>query len=435
MHSLTQRAISLSYCRTRVMQNPPARAHSNSSNSLNVYPYRSLSNTLIKEVRLEMHRAIHGGSLDTVPRSQPRNGSSQRQRTSLLVRAHAKNKRNIEISSPSPPRSATFKDAGQSAFADLDDDASTSAPDYSDYMEFQEDPPGHKAGFVAIIGKPNAGKSTLLNRLIGQQLSVVTAKAQTTRHRIVGIWSGSGHQAVFLDTPGIIDRRRDELENRMMGAVDEALRDADAVLAVVDSSHRPKDVLQMLHPGSDWKGPPMAFVLNKMDVLSEEEAEALVSWFGSQARAAAVLPISALEGDGVDAVAQWVIERLPEGPSMYPKDVIAEASERFFVSEIIRRQVFLQYREELPYQVAVQVAEFKERKPPAKTLIRAHVIVEKDRHKGILLGARGAAIKGLSTASRLEIEEFLGNGVYLELSVKVLEGWRRDPKQLERLGY
>lgn len=310
------------------------------------------------------------------------------------------------------------------------------ALDDSEYMEFEEDPPGHRFGFVAIIGRPNAGKSTLLNRLLEQQLSVVTAKAQTTRHRIVGIWSSNEHQAIILDTPGIIKKRRDKLEDKMMEAVDEAVRDADVVLAIVDASFRPEKALDILQPGQDWKGPPFVFVLNKIDLMSDMEIKDVVAKFEASSHGiAAVIPISAASGEGLDMLQEYILKCLPEGPSMYPKDTIAEAPERFFVAEIVRKHVFLQYREELPYQVAVDVVEFKERKPPAKVLIRANVIVEKDRHRGILLGKKGSAIKALSTASRIEIEEFLGRGVYLDLSVKVIEAWRKDPKQLQRLGY
>jgi GTP-binding protein Era len=288
---------------------------------------------------------------------------------------------------------------------------------------------------VAIIGRPNAGKSTLMNALLGQSLSIVTAKAQTTRHRVLGVWSEPAHQAVFLDTPGVVADRRNALEERMMAAVAQAVRDSDALLAIVDAADRPREALAMLQPGPDWAGPPMAVVLNKADLLAPDELEELVEWFASSCNAAAVIPAAAALGQGVGDVGRWVAAQLPEGPSMYPKDVVAEASERFFVSEIVRRQVFLQYRQELPYSVAVEVVEFRERTPPAKHLIRAHVIVEKARQRGILLGAGGAAIKALSTAARLEIEEFLGRRVYLDLSVKVIEGWRQDATKLERLGY
>lgn len=316
-----------------------------------------------------------------------------------------------------------------------------SAPDYSDYITFEKDPPGHRSGFVAIVGRPNAGKSTLLNALLGQPLSIVTPKAQTTRHRVLGVWSESGHQAIFLDTPGIIANLRDELEERMMGAVQGAVADADVLLIIVDASSRaPESIIEMLQPRLRSSGPPIAIVLNKIDLVPQSKADELLSFFSdcatrSEINLKKVIPISALNGDNVNKLAEWVVEQLPEGPSLYPKDVVAEASERFFVSEIIRRQVFLQYRQELPYQVAVEVVEFKERQPPAKSLIRANVLVDKKRHVGLLLGAGGAAIKQLSTASRHEIEEFLGKPVYLDISVKVAERWRKDAKQLDRLGH
>ena len=222
-----------------------------------------------------------------------------------------------------------------------------------------------------------------------------------------------------------------------MGAVDQAVKDSDALLAIVDASKKnPEADLEMLQPGSEWKGPPMAILLNKMDLLEAEQGDALATWFEENCRGVdTVIRVSALQGTNVDQVSRWVLDHLPEGPSLYPKDVVADASERFFVSEIIRRQVFLQYRQELPYHATVQVVEFKERKDGQKTLIRAHVLVEKKRHVGILLGAGGSAIKALSTTSREEIEEFLQKPVYLDISIKVAEGWRQDPSQLKKLGY
>lgn len=327
------------------------------------------------------------------------------------------------------------KEQSQQTLEELFDPDAISDPDYSDYMNFEEDPPDHKMGFVAIIGRPNAGKSTLLNALLGQQLSIVTEKAQTTRHRILGIWSEKGHQAVFLDTPGIIATRRNELEERMMNAVDQAVRDADAILAIVDASNKPEKALEMIQPGDNWKGPPMAVILNKIDLLDEADLQNLVEWYETNCKAQVIFPISALETKGVETVASWVVTQLPTGSSMYPKDIISEASERFFVSEIIRRNIFVHYRQELPYEIAVEVTSFKERKATEKILIEANIYVDKKRHVGMLLGAAGSAIKTLSTASRVEIEEFLDRPVYLNLSVKVAEGWRKNADQLQRLGY
>eukprot|EP00890_Picochlorum_soloecismus_P004809 jgi/Picsp_1/5329/NSC_02690-R1_gtp-binding protein era len=300
---------------------------------------------------------------------------------------------------------------------------------------FDNDPEGHKMGFVAIIGRPNAGKSTLLNQILGEQLSIVTEKAQTTRHKILGIWSEEGHQVAFLDTPGIITKQRDELEERMMAAVNQAIQDADALIAIVDVTDRPQEALEMIQPGADWNGPPMLVLLNKMDSIDVEEGGKLVEWYQENCNASMTLPISALEGQNVNAVREWVLGNIPVGPSLYPKDILSESSQRFFVSEIIRKHVFLQYRQELPYQVTVEVVDFKERRPPTKTYIAANVVVEKERHVKLLVGAKGSAIKNLSAASREEIEAFLGLQVYLELSVKVVPDWRKDEKQLGRFGY
>ena len=246
-------------------------------------------------------------------------------------------------------------DSGEEEEEETPDEIARRIRAQTDDIVFEDDPTDHKMGFAAIIGRPNAGKSTLMNHILGEQLSIVTAKAQTTRHKVSGIWSEPGHQVVFLDTPGIIVNQRDELEERMMTAVQQAIKDADILLAIVDVTDRPEEALDMLQPGEDWRGPPMAILLNKVDLLDDEDESALIAWYESHAKSATVFPISADTGDGVDAVQAWVVENIPEGPSMFPKDILAEANERFFVSEIIRKQVFEQYRQELPYQVGIGV--------------------------------------------------------------------------------
>lgn len=310
---------------------------------------------------------------------------------------------------------------------------------YSDIrgpLTFSEVPPGHKSGFITILGRPNAGKSTLMNAILQQALSIVTAKAQTTRHRIMGILSEPTFQAIFLDTPGIMDDTKNKLDDRMMASVRESMKDADAILALVDASARnPKGTLAMIRPGDNWVGPPMAILLNKVDKLAEEQVEDIVTWYQENAGVAAVFPVSALEGMGLESVLEWVENVLPEGPSLYPKDFISEAPERFFVSEILRKNVFLQYREEIPYSVAVEIVEFKERKGGAKDFIAAHILVEHARQRGIIIGKGGQALKQLSSESRKEIESFLGREVYLDVSIKVAEGWRTDAARLEQLGY
>lgn len=287
---------------------------------------------------------------------------------------------------------------------------------------------------MAIIGRPNAGKSTLMNALLGQSLSIVTHKAQTTRHRILGILSEPGFQAIFLDTPGIITDKRNKLEEKMMAAVQQAVKDSDCLLAIVDASHRPEEALAMIQPGDDWSGPPMAVLLNKCDLLEPEQLEKLSAWYRQYCKADVVLPISALQRSGLQPVVDWLAGKLPEGPSLYPKDIVSELPERFFVAEIIRKHIFLQYRDEVPYNVAVEVTNYRERSK-GKDLVEADIVLEKDGQKGIIIGRGGSALKQLSTASRVEVEEFLGRPVYLNLSVKVREGWRKDAAQLERLGY
>lgn len=295
-----------------------------------------------------------------------------------------------------------------------------------------EDPEGHRSGYLAIVGRPNAGKSTLLNALLGQKLSIVTFKAQTTRHRVVGILSNSTSQVILVDTPGFILQMRNKLEEVMMQTVRRSLKDSDAVLVLIDLTIDHKEQLAMLAPPPN--APPTAIVLNKIDTVPEEEREALVEWFRNVTSASAVLPICALTGEGLDQLKQWAESAMPEGPTLYPKDQLSEHPERFFVSEIVREKLFLQYEQEIPYGCQVNVMEFKER-TGKKDFVSVHIIVERDGHRGILLGKGGSAIKQLATAARMDIEEFLQRPVFLELSVKVVEGWRKDGATLKRYGY
>lgn len=298
------------------------------------------------------------------------------------------------------------------------------------------DPPDHKCGYVTIVGKPNAGKSTLQNALVGQKLSIVTRKAQTTRHKVLGIDSGDGHQLVLLDTPGVIENITNKLDARMMEAVRTSVEAADAVLVIIDASHRPEDDMVLAQPGPGYKGPPMAVVLNKVDLLEPADRDHLIALCKEQCPVVeAVLPCSALNNKGIDAIKAWAVEHLPLGPALYDKDFVSEHPERFFVSEIVREQVFLQYRMEIPYACTVLCTDFKERTPPAKDYVQVIVYVERDSQRGIVLGQAGSALKKLATASRAGIEAFVGRPVYLDLSVKVRENWRKDDKSLEALGY
>jgi len=257
-----------------------------------------------------------------------------------------------------------------------------------------------------------------------------------------------------------MDDARNELDERMMESVKVAVSDADALLAIVDATKNPVNELAMIKPGKEWSGPPLAILLNKIDALGGtgsgsgggEKVEELVHWYRDNAGCSTtnnnnnnnsddsdsdritVIAISALERQGLDQVSRWVEKHLPLGQSLYPKEFVSEASERFFVSEILRKHIFLHYQQEIPYSVAVEVADFKERKGN-KCYISVNIFVEHDRQKGIIIGKGGLALKNLASEARVEIEEFLGRKVYMEVKVKVAEGWRKDPQQLERLGY
>ncbi|KAK9820197.1 hypothetical protein WJX72_007370 [[Myrmecia] bisecta] len=299
----------------------------------------------------------------------------------------------------------------------------------------KQDPPGHRAGYVAIIGKPNAGKSTLLNALLGQKLSIVTAKAQTTRHRVLGILSDADYQIILLDTPGVMKEQRNKLDEKMMRNVRRAIQDADALLALVDATEPPSDILDMIQPGPDWTGPPLGLALNKTDLLAEDRLQYLLQWFQTNSNVDAVIPVSALNGTNIDAITDWAVSHMPLGPTLYPKDMVSEQPERFFVSEIIREKIFEQFREEIPYCSTVQVVKYEERAATAKDYVEVHIIVEHASQRGILLGRGGAAMKKLATASRIDIEDFIGKPVYLDISVKVAEKWRTNANLVKEYGY
>jgi GTP-binding protein Era len=294
---------------------------------------------------------------------------------------------------------------------------------------------GFKAGYVAIVGRPNAGKSTLLNAFLGQKLSIVSPKPQTTRHRIVGILTGDGYQAIFLDTPGVIDPKY-LLQQMMMKSVQSALRDADLVLRLIDASAAPD-------PEADAAGEqaaarirvPQILVLNKADVAAPGRLGAMA------ARAAAlpvppakVVAISALHRSGLEELTEAIVGLLPEHPPYYPDDSLSDRDERFFVSEIIREKVFECYREEIPYSTTVRILAFEE-KEGRKDRIEAEICVERESQKGILIGGKGAALKRVGELARKDIEELLARPVFLELRVKVRDKWRDDAVWLKRLGY
>jgi GTP-binding protein Era len=290
---------------------------------------------------------------------------------------------------------------------------------------------------VAIVGLPNAGKSTLLNALVGQKLAIVTAKPQTTRHRILGILSGPGHQGLLVDTPGVLATSRTALDGAMMRTVRSVLTQADVLCVVVDglaASADPASGLEGLALTGAEGGPPLCVLLNKADLLGAEAAEQLRSWYAAQPGVAAVLTASAKLGTGVRELEAWLVGSLPPGPTLYPKDQVSEHPERFFVAECVREQIFELYRQEVPYCTSVSVLEHREGRNGQKDFIRVQVSVERESQKPILLGKGGAAIKQLSSASRAAVEDFLQRPVFLDLTVKVAEGWRDSEELLESFG-
>lgn len=285
------------------------------------------------------------------------------------------------------------------------------------------------AGYVALVGQPNAGKSTLLNAFVGEKLSIVTPKAQTTWQRVTGIVTTGSAQMIFLDTPGLLEPK-DLLQRSMLEQALDALREADLVLVVVDAT-------QPLEPGpveaavAKTQAPRLAAV-NKIDAASGEAVRAHMRW-AEDALRARPFAVSALAGKGVPELAEAIAAALPEAPFLYPPDEIASEPVRFFVAELVRETVFERYRQEIPYSVFCRVEEFREEQEPV--YIEVGVFVERESQKGIVVGKGGAGIRELGRASRAKIEHFLGRPVYLELWVKTLPGWRRKRGDLARLGF
>ncbi len=290
----------------------------------------------------------------------------------------------------------------------------------------------HRAGFVSIIGKPNVGKSTLMNALVGERLSIVTSKAQTTRHRILGILNGADFQLIYSDTPGIIQPKY-ELHNAMMSFVYSSLEDADVVLFVTDiyEKYDEEPVVERLRKMVDT---PIILLVNKIDRADQAEVEAKLTYWKEQLpNATEVLPISALNAFGTERVLESVLEKLPIHPEYYPKDELTDKPERFFAAEMVREKIFKLYKKEIPYSCEVTVEEFKEEETIIH--IRGVIYVERSSQKGIVIGKGGEALKKVGTWAREDMEKFFAKKVFLELHVKVNENWRTDPKALSRFGY
>ena len=296
-------------------------------------------------------------------------------------------------------------------------------------INLEDVPADHRSGYVALVGKPNVGKSTLLNALLGRKLAIVTPKPQTTRHRILGILSDEKYQIVFLDTPGII-KPRYKLQEAMMHNVSGAIQDADLLLFMADATQDRPDTFSLEHIGDR----PAILVINKMDLIKKEEVLPLVEAYTKLRAFEEVIPISALKGKNLDVLLDAIVKRLPFGPPFYPRDMLSEHPERFFISEIIREKIFQQFRQEIPYSTQVNIVVYEERKD-GKDFIDAEIVVERDTQKGILIGKGGKALKRVGSAARADIEAFLGKEVYLQLHVKVRSDWRNTDTFLRSYGY
>ncbi|MEW6753482.1 MAG: GTPase Era [Candidatus Latescibacterota bacterium] len=289
----------------------------------------------------------------------------------------------------------------------------------------------HRCGYVALVGRPNAGKSTLFNALVGQRLSIVTPKPQTTRSRILGILTRPGSQVILLDTPGLLEPEY-RLHQTMERQIEQAARQADLALLLLDAT-RPLDRQELVRRFLDGNRLPVLGLLNKCDLLetgrAQEECGALAVALGLPE----VWAISALRGDNLDLVLQRLEALLPAGPPLYPEEMVAEQPERFFVAELVREACFGQLEDELPYALTVTIEEFREQ--PGKTYVKAVLHVERESQKGIVIGQRGNRLRAIGTAARAQVEELLGTPVYLDLWVKVRPGWRRKDKDLKEFGY
>ncbi|WP_315047210.1 GTPase Era [Capnocytophaga sputigena] len=289
----------------------------------------------------------------------------------------------------------------------------------------------HKAGFVNIIGNPNVGKSTLMNAFVGEKLSIITSKAQTTRHRIFGIVSGDDFQVVFSDTPGII-KPSYALQASMMDFVKSAFEDADILIYMVEIGEKElKD--EVFFNRINKLEVPVLLLINKVDTSDQSTLEEQVAYWKEKVPRAEIFPISALRNFQTEVVFNRIIELLPESPAFFPKDQLTDKPERFFVNEIIREKILLHYKKEIPYSVEVETESFAD----SETIIHIHsvIMVERESQKGIIIGHKGEALKRVGVEARTDLEKFFGKQIHLELFVKVNKDWRSNARQLRRFGY
>lgn len=295
----------------------------------------------------------------------------------------------------------------------------------------------HRSGFVNIIGNPNVGKSTLMNALVGERMSIITAKPQTTRHRIIGILSGDDFQMVFSDTPGIIKNPAYKMQEIMNRSVQTTFEDADMMLFVTECQEKYADDDPIFEQLKNMQV-PLFLVVNKSDITDTDILIQTIKWWNERVAFTETVPISALQKTNTETLLELIKKYLPEGPAYYPKDQLTDRPERFFVSEIIRERILELYHQEIPYSTEVHVDSFKETTTTeGKPLVRiyAHIFVARESQKAILLGKNGSSIKQLGTVARLSIEKWLESKVFLELHIKVKKDWRDDERQLRHFGY
>ncbi len=289
----------------------------------------------------------------------------------------------------------------------------------------------HRSGFVNIVGNPNVGKSTIMNALVGEKLSIITSKAQTTRHRVMGIVNGEDFQIVYSDTPGII-RPKYKLQESMMSYVNTALTDADVILLVTDiveNAGENKDYLDKIRDS----GVPVIIAVNKIDLSNQDALEKIVEKWHSGFPESDIIPLSALKGFNIDTLLKAILKKIPEGEAYFPKDQLTDKYERFFASEIIREKIMLNFQKEIPYSVEIEIESFKEELKILK--IRALIHVARDSQKGIIIGRKGRMLKKVGTEARIDMEDFFGRKVFMELYVKVSRDWRDKPQMLKKFGY
>jgi GTP-binding protein Era len=287
----------------------------------------------------------------------------------------------------------------------------------------------HKAGFVSIVGKPNVGKSTLMNRLVGENLSIITAKAQTTRHRIMGILNGEDFQLVYSDTPGILEPKY-ALHEAMMNYVKVSLEDADAILLVVEWGEK---FDAAVYERFKKMSAPVLLLINKIDKVPQVDRKSMIDFWKSHLAASTIVPVSASSGENVDKIFPALLELLPVHPPYFPKDELTNRSERFFASEIIREKIFKNYSQEIPYSTEVGIEDFKDEESILR--IRATIFIERESQKGILIGKGGSSLKKVGTEARMDMETFFDKKVFLETRVKVASDWRKQKERLRSFGY